>query len=112
MSERERLGVWNPIEELTYSQEGLDTISQDLRGKINEEYGNLERQLEELDKDNRALLDSNLELIKELDEAREVIKRVEDLATGYYCQKSEYEQSVEIPYWDIIFALNIKEQDK
>ena len=73
MSERERLGVWNPIEELTYSQEGLDTISQDLRGKINEEYGNLERQLEELDKDNRALLDSNLELIKELDEAREAI---------------------------------------
>ena len=33
----------------------------------------LERQLEELDKDNRALLDSNLELIKELDEAREAI---------------------------------------
>ena len=50
------------------------------------------------------------ELERQLAEAREVIKRVEDLATGYYCQKSEYEESVEIPYWDIIFALNIKEK--
>ena len=46
----------------------------------------------------------------QLAEAREVIKKVEDLATSYYCQKSEYEDSVEIPYWDIVFALNIKEQ--
>ena len=50
------------------------------------------------------------ELERQLAEAREVIKRVEDLATDYYCQKSEYEESVEIPYWDIIFALNIKEK--
>ena len=38
---------WNPVEELTYSQEGLDTISQPLRNKINEEYKDLERQLAE-----------------------------------------------------------------
>ncbi len=65
-----------------------------------------ERYLEqEINKDLRIL-----ELERQLEEAREVIKKVEDLATNYYCQKSEYEDSVEIPYWDIIFALNIKEQ--
>ena len=49
-------------------------------------------------------------LERQLAEAREVIKKVEDLATSHYCQKNEYEDSVEIPYWDIVFALNIKEQ--
>ena len=58
----------------------------------------------------KKVLAENAKLKAELAEAKEVIKRVEDLATGYYCQKSEYEESVEIPYWDIIFALNIKEK--
>ena len=48
---------------------------------------------------------------KQLEEASNTIKRIKNLANQYYDQRSEYEEKeVEVPYWDIINALELKAQ--